>query len=169
MPDFKKGDWVIGTEEASEHYSITKTGWVGVVQYVSSIGGSIRVCEPGIGYNGYTVSPNYFKPLFPCDKVTYPYAVGDRVIPSGLMNRYANAILAYMSSVYERGYDSFVVTKRHKNNTVDIVLVNYDGRMDGRVFTVPTQLLERYKDPFENFSGENIFDELFGESLRVVE
>lgn len=48
MPKFSVGDEVVGNENASVHYSITKTGWIGTVLEVN--GSNIYVDGPGGKY-----------------------------------------------------------------------------------------------------------------------
>ena len=42
MPKFQVGDYVIGNAEASQHYGVTRAGWVGVVSRESNGTGYFR-------------------------------------------------------------------------------------------------------------------------------
>lgn len=57
MAKFSVGDVVIGNSRASNHYSITRTGWVGTVRDVS--GNNIQVFSQD-GVCNYWVAAEYF-------------------------------------------------------------------------------------------------------------
>lgn len=64
-PKFKVGDWVVGTEESSKHYCITKKGWVGNVIDYDSTDNTILVRgldSGGVKEADFWVKSNYFMP-----------------------------------------------------------------------------------------------------------